>query len=147
MPTKLNAQFGSEIPAHPVLPGKIKEMTERYRTTCSKGDARSCWVSMSEVLQLIADNGANGIRIYYGRHGDNDGTEFKNKHNVILVATHDSVTPTKPTSENSADLLNAVETDAHPANSVIVSFEGMGDDVIPLCPPHCPKTMSILSTE
>ena len=142
MPVRLDKNSG-ELGAHPIVLAKIKEMTDRYRSNINECDAKSCWVSMAEVLQLIADNNANGIRIYYGRHAHGEADEFKDKHNVILVATRDTTDPHDPTSENSVDLLNEFVGNG-PVNSVTVSFSGMGDDVIPLCPPHCPSSVSIL---
>jgi hypothetical protein len=142
MPVRLDEKFG-KFGAEPVVLAEIMEMTALYRKDMRAGDALSCWVSVAEVLQLIADNNGNGIRLYYGRHGDKEGPDFKGKHNIILVSTRDTTNPGSPTSENSVDLLNELAKKG-PVNSVTVSFEGMGDDVIPLCPPHCPKGASVL---
>jgi hypothetical protein len=139
MPVKLDAIPGLV----PVIYNDIKTMVNYYRNGLpdlanGDSDATSAWVSVSEILNLIADNNANGIRIYYGRH-DINGTVYPGKHNVILVATRDVVEPSKPIPEQSDDLLNFDAT-AGPVNSVSVSYDydGMGDDQIPLCPPRCP---------
>jgi hypothetical protein len=139
MPTKLNAGRRKSDPMLPTVLEKIKEMTDLYRTNLPVWETKSCWVSRSEIDQLLNYNGGNGMRIYYGRHAATETPEYANKHNVILVATLDSTNPLTPTSENSDDQLNPK------VNSVIVSYQGMGDDAIPLCPPHCPTTPSVLS--
>jgi hypothetical protein len=145
MPVRLDENFGMP-PLKPIVPAKIKEMTDRYRAGSGDDDTKSCWVKVSEVQQLIADNpGANGIRLYYGRHADNDGADFNKRHNIILVTTRDTTTPDNPTSENSVDLLNP-DVAIGPVNSITVTFAGMGGDVIPLCPPHCPTLGSSILT-
>jgi hypothetical protein len=101
-------------------------------------DTVSAWVSVSEVLSLVAENNANGIRIYYGRHNDDD-PKYPNRHNVILVATRDKSNPENPTTEESEDLLNEDE-DNGIVNSVSLTFAGVGDDTIPLCKPNCGKS-------
>ncbi|WDF77777.1 hypothetical protein PQ469_28225 [Mucilaginibacter sp. KACC 22773] len=143
MPVKLNDDLGA--PGNqPIIPAAIKVMVDNYRSTMPAGDAKSAWVSISEVLELIAQNNANGIRIYYGRHGDDDA-DYPRKHNVILVATRDAIHPENPSPENSNDLLN-YDANKGPVDSITLGrFSGLGDDVIPLCPPHCPLVTSLLS--
>jgi hypothetical protein len=99
-------------------------------------EAKSGWVSKADLLKLLEDNGANGLRFYYGTHVASTlpGTapfEYQGLHNFILVATVDSVNPTNPGFENSVDQLDKTAT----ASSG--SFKGMGGDIIPLCPPAC----------
>lgn len=154
MPIKLDAQDPDQPNDQPIVLSEIKKMTDKYRSDLKPNEAKSAWVSTAEVLKLIADNNGNGIRIYYGRHADNDPT-YPGKHNMILVATRDSVHPEKPTSENSKDLLNQY-AESGLVNSIIANlpikvldtdgdYTGDGDDAIPLCPPHCPIDNSALS--
>jgi hypothetical protein len=146
MPIKLNADIDGSHPLVPIVLSEIKKMTDRYRSTMPAGDTKSLWVSQAEIDALIKDNpGANGIRLYYGRHAPDDTSDLKSKHNMILVATKGpNVVGAPLSSENSVDQLNdAIENG--PVNSVIVGFSGMGDDAIPLCPPHCPNPPSVLS--
>ena len=101
-------------------------------------EARSGWISRADLEALLSDNNANGLRIYYGSHhkATMPGSapfEFLGLHNVILVATVDSVSPDAPTFLNSVDQLDKTKlaTDG--------TFKGMGGDLISLCPPACNK--------
>ena len=139
MPVKLRDRVSPNLPT---TDAAIKEMHAYYKETMKPGDATSAWVTLDEIEALIKDNTINGvvptgIRILYGRHKQSTkealGYEYKDKHNVILVATHASTADT-PTTEASQDLLgdeNFV--------SVSLPYRGMGDDSIPLCPPRCPN--------
>ncbi|WP_439695112.1 hypothetical protein ACFGVS_18650 [Mucilaginibacter sp. AW1-7] len=111
-------------------------MKDKFESTLPPGsrETRSGWVSSKEVAALLADNLANGIRIYLGRHEDDD-VEYPGQLNMILVATVDKVNPDNPTTFNSVDQLN-VNAVAGLVNTV--SYTGMGDDRVPLCPPNCP---------
>jgi hypothetical protein len=146
MPIKLDADIDGSHPLVPIVLREIKKMTDKYRLTMHAGDTKSLWVSKAEFDALITDNpGANGIRLYYGRHAPDDTADFKNKHNMILVATKGpNVVGAPLSSENSVDQLNDAIANG-PVNSVIVGFSGMGGDAIPLCPPHCPIPASVLS--
>ena len=55
-------------------------------------------------------------------------------HNVILVATVDSVNPDNPTTENSIDQLNE---NMSAENIAGTSYAGSGGDELPECPPAC----------
>ena len=107
-------------------------------------DAKSAWVSRSEIEQLLTDNkGADGMRIYYGCHKESTlneaGMEYQGMHNIILVATK-SVWGQE--GFDCVDMLK--ESNKHEeANSIIINgitgYEGEGGDMVPLCPPRCPK--------
>lgn len=106
-------------------------------------DTHSAWVSSGEINQLIEDNSADGIRIYFGCHDKSTldpktGTpEYLAMHNVILVATKSDDTHKGPQSK---DQLKEAADDKH-ANSVIMTtspYEGNAGDLAPLCPPACP---------
>jgi hypothetical protein len=146
MPVKLDAHLPGHIDEQPIVYTAIKALIGNYTTnlpTLPNGDAdaTSGWVSVSELLSLIADNNANGIRIYYSRHPSNDAN-YPYHHGIVLVSTFDSVNPQAPTTYNSTDLLN-IDTESGPVNSVSFSgdgaYTGDGDDAIPLCPPACPQ--------
>jgi hypothetical protein len=145
MPVKLDFEPDGVHHVVPIVFSDILTMVQYYRSTLPN-ETKSAWVSASEVLKLLADNNGNGIRIYYGRHAQNSPI-YANQHNVILVATRDTVNPDNPACENSDDLLNYSATPEKPANSVVVSYNysGNGDDAIPLCPPRCPLKVSPLS--
>ena len=67
-------------------------------------------------------------------------TDYLGLHNVILVATVDSVNPDNPTIENSVDQLKVV-AQTEQANTMQPppgTYSGSGGDLIPLCPPNCP---------
>lgn len=128
----------SSHPEHfqPVHPEEIALMVKNYKDTMPHDDTQSVWFSIYELMALIADNKANGIRIYYGRHHKNDAV-YPGKHNVILVATRDAVNPGNPSWENSHDLLH------YGKNAELAkpkSYTGMGLDQGPLCPPRCTPT-------
>jgi len=147
MPIKLDADIDGSAPLKPIVLGEIQKMTDRYRSTMPPGDAKSTWISKAEIDAFLADNpGANGVRIYYGRHAPDDTAEFKNKHNLILVATMGpNVVGATLSSENSVDQLLDGTQPGGTVNSVVAGFGGYGDDAIPLCPPHCSVPASVLS--
>lgn len=119
---------------NPVHPDDINRMVKNYRDSPSHDDdTQSVWFSIYELMALIGDNKANGVRIYYGRH-EKDDKSYPGRHNVILVATRDSVNPANPACDTSIDLLTS-EKNAGPA--VNASFKGMGLDWGCLCPPRC----------
>lgn len=107
-------------------------------------EVQSAWVSKKELLALLEDNNANGLRIHYGCHNESTSqdpkADYLGLHNVILVGTIDSVNPDNPTTENSVDQLqdaaNAQQAGSMPLTSG--SYTGSGGDLIPLCPPNCP---------
>jgi hypothetical protein len=137
MSVKLDEKLTSEELFPVVTPlSEITQMRTNYENSLlpSSKETRSGWVSAKEVFALVADNNANGIRIYFGRHERND-LEFPGQLNIILVATVDKVNPGDPTTTNSVDQLNP-DALAGPVNTV--SYTGMGDDRVPLCPPNCP---------
>lgn len=136
MPTPLDYQPEGRKGDAPIIKTEILTMMKRYEDRTITCDTVSAWVSVSEILKLIADNNANGIRIYYGRHGETDKPEFANRHNVILVATRDATNPANPTTTHSDDLLND-EPLKGAINSVSGTFANVGDDTIPLCRPNC----------
>jgi hypothetical protein len=149
MPIKLDKKPTGKVPDVPVALPEILAMRKYYKDGLppKSKDAISAWVSRAEIEALLKDNEVNnivpnGIRIYYGRHVESTlpsvGVEYKDKHNVILVATFD--TNTVPKTETSVDLLEQGSA-TEDANSVSYSssYKGMGDDTIPLCPPRCPQ--------
>ena len=119
----------------PIIKTEILAMMKNYKENRGPDQTISAWVSVSELLSLVADNNANGIRIYYGRHDDEDPI-YPGQHNVILVATRDIINPDTPTTINSTDLLNDAIA-LGKINSVSFTFSGVGDDTIPLCKPNC----------
>jgi|GEM_PF-6127956 len=149
MPIKLDYNPDGTFPAVPIVYEEILRMTKLYKAglPADFDDARSAWVSVDELKALINDNeGANGIRIYYGRY-EKDSDIYQGQHNVILVATKDSETPDHPTPAKSDDQLNydKHKGDVNSISYTSGSYTGMGDDTIPLCPPRCPPKTSILS--
>ncbi len=97
-------------------------------------------ISRSEIEQLLNDNKGDGIRIYYGCHKNSTmgeaGVEYQGLHNVILVATQSI--EGQP-GYMSHDLLKESKN-AEEANSVVATltgYDGVGDDLVPLCPPRC----------
>jgi hypothetical protein len=144
----------------PISKAAIMKMKEEYEQTLRKfsteslkqrfpdrpwiEEVQSAWVSKKELLALLEDNDANGLRIHYGCHNESTSedprADYLGLHNVILVATIDSVNPDNPTTENSVDQLKDV-ADAEKAESTPLtpgSYTGGGGDMIPLCPPNCP---------
>jgi hypothetical protein len=138
MPVKLSERVRPDLPT---AAAAIKEMHAYYKQDMRENDATSAWVTIAEIEALIKDNTINGIvpngiRILYGRHKLSTEAalkfEYKDKHNVILIATHDPSLDT-PKTETSKNLL----TEEHFV-SFSAPYSGMGDDSIPLCPPRCP---------
>ena len=102
-------------------------------------EAKSTWVSKKELLSLLEDNTANGLRIHFGCH--HESTHIVPKKDmlglltVILVATLDTVNPDNPTTENSIDQLK--DDNIREAESNTGSYAGSGGDNLPVCPPTC----------
>ncbi len=156
MPVKLINNPNNFLAA-PTPLQEIKEMVQAYKYGMCKestiqlralypdrkniAEAESAWVSRKEIESLLNDNKASGIRIYFGCHTKSTadaatGTlEYEGLHNVILVATVDSVDDGNPKPENSINQLKEGAT-ADKADSVV--YTSMGLDSIPLCPPNCP---------
>ena len=144
----------------PISTAAIMNMKDEYENTLRKlsteslkqrfpdrpwiEEVQSAWVSKTELLALLEDNNANGLRIHYGCHNESTSqdpaADYLGLHNVILVATIDSVNPDNPTTENSVDQLQ----DAAGAQRAGImsltpgSYGGSGGDLISLCPPNCP---------
>lgn len=144
----------------PVSRTAILKMKEEYENTFRKSstknlkkkfpsrpwieEVQSAWVSKKELLALLEDNKANGLRIHYGCHHESTHKDpkmdYHGLHNVILVATLDSVNPDNPTMKNSVDQLKDATKDEHPKHMLQTTgdYAGKGGDLIPLCPPNCP---------
>lgn len=165
MPIKLITPVKNGIPLTPTPKEQMIKMIKEYRDTFHAEssirlrerfpdrtfpdgslfcDAKSAWVSRSEIEELLSDNpGADGIRIYYGCHKESTkkeaGVEYQGMHNIIFVATK---SVWEQEGYKSEDLLNESKNPEE-ANSIIVNgitgYEGEGGDMVPLCPPHCPK--------
>ena len=106
-------------------------------------EVKSAWVSKKDLLELIEDNDGSGVRILYGAHHLNTYSEefpfeYRGLHNVILVATKDSMDDGNPVASRAVNQLKEAST-IEEANSVLTSgpFKNMGGDKIPLCPPNC----------
>src|ERR1017187_2135435 len=134
----------------PVSKATINKMKEEYEKTIHKSstknlrkkfpdrpwieEAKSVWVSKKELLALLEDNKANGLRINFGCHHESTHKDSKKDmlglHNVILVATLDTVNPDNPTTENSADQLNDNLSKAKSGSGL---YSGGGGDSLPTC--------------
>ena len=102
-------------------------------------ETQSAWVRKTEIDQLVNDNAADGIRIYFGVHTQETDTSnlnksLKGKLTGILVATKNTGSGA-PTPETSADIL--LPGLSAPLPGEPVNFIGMAGDKIPLCPPIC----------
>lgn len=99
-------------------------------------DAASTWVSRKELNALLDANDADGLRIYYGCHHRkthiDPRQDYEGLHNLIFVATKDTVDPENPTTETSDDQL--IDGDDKDTNSYV----GMAGTYDSLCPPNCP---------
>jgi len=145
----------------PVSKSEIDKMKALYEKTIHKAstkklkkkfpdrpdilEAKSVWVSKKELLQLLEHNEANGLRIYYGCHHESTHDDPKQDHlglhNVIFVATLDTVNPEEPTCKNSKDQLADEETkntlNMEGLSIVTNTYKGSGGDMVPICPPNC----------
>ena len=106
-------------------------------------EVQSAWISKNELLALLEDNNANGLRIHYGCHHESTHKDprkdYHGLHNIILVATVDAVNPEKPTLKNSVDqLADATGKQSKALAKTAGAYTGKGGDLIPLCPPNCP---------
>jgi hypothetical protein len=137
----------------PISKATIDKMKEEYEKTIRKSstrnlkkkfpdrpwieEAKSVWVSKKELLALLEDNKANGLRIHFGCHHESTHEDPKadmhGLHTVILVATVDNVNPENPSTENSVDQLKESTTSGDSSDS----YGGSGGDGLPACPPTC----------
>ncbi len=137
----------------PISKATIDKMKEEYEKTIRKSstknlkkkfpnrpwieEAKSVWVSKKELLALLEDNKANGLRIHFGCHHESTNKDPKadmhGLHTVILVATVDNVNPENPSTENSVDQLKEGTTLGDSSDS----YGGSGGDGLPACPPTC----------
>ena len=123
----------------------------KFPSRASIGQSSSIWISVNELIQLITDNRANGIRIYFGQHNQSSlpsgKEEYEDLLTAIFVATRDTTNFENPTYQNSEDQLNE-DSDPEKANSFSVAgpFEGQGADKVPICNPSCPtgKMMKLI---
>ena len=115
----------------PISKREMNQLIKNYKKSMTFDDTQSVWFSVAGLMALIKHNNANGIRIYYGRHNEDDKT-YPGRHNVILVATRDSKDPENPSAENSKNLLN---------NSDKINkdkpYKGQPLNFGALCPPRC----------
>lgn len=128
-PTELHRESQS---MQPIGYKEIEKMIKHYEEGISN-DTTSAWVSIYDLMALISDNKANGIRLYFGRHSKDD-PKYPGQHNVIFVATRDETDFQHPTTQNSFDLLDRNKLSVSDRQS----YEGEGGDAIPLCKPNCP---------
>ena len=107
-------------------------------------EVTSTWVSRKELEALLNDNNADDLGIYYGCHYESTNKnlhkDYLGLHNIILVATKETVDPQNPTTENSKDQLNDDETKPTVVNGTTQqNYAGSGGDLLTLCHPRCPK--------
>jgi len=102
-------------------------------------EATSTWVSRKDIETLLNDNNADGLRIYYGCHDESTDSDKKldylGMHNLIFVATKDSVSALNPTTETSVDQLRDITISE---NGQLTTYEGSAGEFTGLCPPSCP---------
>ena len=134
-----------------IIKGMVKNYSENLGKTGTdilnagspsqlRSQPTSAWVSWHELQQLMEDNDANGIRIYFGQHTSFSApagreADYKDLLTIILVATKDSQNPDMAQFNSSVDQLTV---DADPAKASSVSFAGQADDQFPICKPTCP---------
>lgn len=136
----------------PISKATIDKMKKEYEKTIHKDSTKKlkkkfpdrpwieetkwCWVSKKELIALLEDNNANGLRIHFGCHHESTDADPKKNmlglHNIILVATKDAANLDNPTAQNSLDQLKDA-TEAVSGNS----YTGNGGDHTTTCPPYC----------
>lgn len=137
----------------PTAKKTVMKMREEYEKTIRKSstenlkkkfpdrpwieEAASSWVSRKDLEALLNANNADGLRIYYGCHhistNSNSKYDYLGLHNLILVATKDSVDAKNPKTQTSVDQLKDIEEDAQ-----ILTYDGAAGTDIEPCPPVCP---------
>ncbi len=120
--------------SQPISKAVVVRMIQNYRKSkLTDNDTQSLWFGIKELMSLIHDNKANGVRLYYGCHDDDDPV-YPGKNTIIVVATHDSKNPGAPCCEDSFDLLAPATVAAPPATH---PYTGMALEYAALCPPRC----------
>ncbi|TFF33373.1 hypothetical protein [Mucilaginibacter psychrotolerans] len=117
--------------AQPIDYTDIERLKSNYQTKPPIFNTVSGWISIYELMALISDNKANGVRFYLSRHDEDDPT-YPDQNTVVFVATLDSTNPGNPSTKYSKDLIDVKASVASDG-----SYTGMGSDMIPLCPPNC----------
>ncbi|MBC7935816.1 MAG: hypothetical protein H7Y86_10745 [Rhizobacter sp.] len=143
---------------HPLLTMLKNGRYSRTEIDHSLQDARSAWLSFTELEKFIKANpDANGLRIYYGIHTRDciptNGRNQKGMHNIIFVPTKsvDGALPTYQNSLNTVSVTHAIEKSDIDESYGTLLIGGMGkvkidkivsflnpEDTFPLCPPNCP---------
>ena len=104
-------------------------------------EASSTWISRKELEALLNANNADGLRIYYGCHHErthNDPKlDYHGLHNLIFVATKDSVDAQNPSTETSVDQLRDIAVTGD-TSAELTDYEDSAGDLTQLCPPSCP---------
>jgi hypothetical protein len=104
-------------------------------------EASSAWVSRRELEELLNANHADGLRIYYGCHYQSTNKvpvlDYNGLHNIIFVATKDSLDPENPATQTSVDQLQDYAT-ANSSTEEPTDYEGNAGEFTQLCPPNCP---------
>jgi len=118
------------LPLTSITQKRFNDLKKNYQDLAPSNKTISGWVSLMEIVKLVSENNANGVRIYFGRYAD-DEQPYPGQNTVMLVATRGNA---DPTTADSKDVLTQGAT-------ILVgdSFEGLPGDVIPLCPPACPN--------
>lgn len=102
-------------------------------------EASSTWVSRKELEELLDANNADGLRLYYGCHYQSTNKEpildYNGLHNLIFVATKDSVDPQSPRVTTSVDQLRNISVTG---TEEVTDYDGSAGDLAQLCPPNCP---------
>ncbi|QEC67875.1 hypothetical protein FRZ67_11405 [Panacibacter ginsenosidivorans] len=106
MPENMPQQEWEKEPNRNIVPfAELQKLTANYRETVCQTETQHIWFSVEDIMTLIKDNKANGIKIYLGRY-DNDHPYYAGHLTVALVATRDEMTPDKPTQRHSVDMLD-----------------------------------------
>lgn len=104
-------------------------------------EASSTWVSRKELEKLLNANNADGLRIYYGCHHQSTHDDLKldhhGLHNLIFVATKDSINAQDPKTKTSIDQLSD-EVPTETGSEELTTYKGAAIADALLCPPWCP---------
>jgi hypothetical protein len=123
------------------------EIKRKYPNRKCQEQSSCAWISVEELLKLIVQNRATGIRIYFGQHTKSstpltNEKEYEDLLSVIFVATRNPSNPDVEASLNDQDQLKESDIDDETSSVILTGqYEGNGADKIPICNPECPTPL------
>lgn len=103
---------------------ELKELNDNHAQSAAENETLSVWYAAEDIINLLKDNSATGLRIYIGRYNAQNET-YPGKLTVMPAATYNV-----ESGDNNDLVFDETETDI---NEEVLSALGHGL----VCPPRC----------